>query len=90
MEKAREEIIEKPLLNNITRNEKKEPYLHINRYIQVRGDEFNRMMRLLESLVLTPKEEAKIKDLKRKEKTENRLNALREKYDVQGCPSSTI
>ena len=59
LEKVREEIINSPLLNNITRNTKKQPCQHRNRYLQIRDEQFKIFMKLFESMNLTPKKKDK-------------------------------
>lgn len=80
MAKANAEITSNNLLTNITRNKDKDPYFQINRYLQIRNEQFKIFMKLFESMNLTPKEKARIKEVKQ-EKT-NRLAAIKEKHSV--------
>lgn len=79
MAKANTEITSNNLLTNITRNKDKDPYFQINRYLQIRNEQFKIFMKLFESMNLTPKEKAKQKDLS-PPPVKNNLQSLKEKY----------
>jgi hypothetical protein len=74
MEKANAEITSNNLLTNITRNKDKDPYFQINRYLQIRNEQFKIFMKLFESMNLTPKEKSTLKD----------CNTSKRIYDLQG------
>lgn len=79
LEKARKEIINSPLLNDITLNTKKLTYQQQNRYLQIRDEQFKIFMNLFESMILTLKEKAKQK-VKPPQPVKNNLQSIIKKY----------
>ena len=80
LEKCKSEIDNSELLVNITRRKEKQPYFHINRYLQLYQQHFQNIMQIIQVLVASPRERSKLKmELKKHEK--DALEMMQEKYN---------
>ena len=80
LNKCKDQIENNGLLINITRDQSKDPYYQVNRYITLYQQHFYNVMTIIKVLVSNPRERSKLKAELQKE-SKDAIELMQEKYN---------